>query len=669
MKQLVRPPSFLAIVAMAIFPAIAAGPLFAQDDLSLREEKAIQAAVAAVAPSVVRIETLGGLETVGGMLVGTGPTTGLIISPDGYIISSAFNFAQKPTQALVYLNDGKRLPATIVSTDFNRKLVLLKVEADQLPVAEAAPMKEVQVGQWAIAVGRTFGDGTRPNVSAGIISARNRIWSKAVQTDAKVSPTNYGGPLIDIAGRVVGVLVPLAQDNMGAAGNSADAAEVAGVDWYDSGIGFAIPIEQVANNLNRMKKQPELHSGLLGVSLRGSDLYSGDVVIAAAPAGSPAHQAGMKPGDKIVEIDGAAITRQVELRHALGPRYAGDKVEVVALRGAERLERQIELVAKLTPYEHPFLGILPLRDPGDKAAGVAVRFVYPDSPAATAGFEPQDRIIEFENKTVENRNALIDMIAAEQPEKSVTLEVSRAGNSRAVSLKLARLPESIPQELPAAHGDVAAADSDSRATGVITIKIPEVANNCAAYVPKSYKAAVPHGVVIWLHPPGGYKEDELGATWNDHLARHDLILLAPKSADATKWQRNELEFIRKSLDDLVSRYNIDRKRVVAVGQEGGGTMALLFALANREHVQGAAAIDAALPSRTTIPGNDPIQRQAFFLATFQRSAALKQTEATIKQLRAAKYPVTVKDLGEQSRLLSAEEHAELARWIDALDRI
>ena len=66
-----------------------------------------------MAPSVVRIETLGGLETVGNLLVGTGPTTGLIVSSDGYVISSAFNFINKPTQILVYLADGTRLPAQL----------------------------------------------------------------------------------------------------------------------------------------------------------------------------------------------------------------------------------------------------------------------------------------------------------------------------------------------------------------------------------------------------------------------------------------------------------------------------------------------------------------------------------------------------------------------------
>ena len=75
---------------------------------------------------------------------------------------------------------------------------------------------------------------SQPNVSVGIVSALDRIWGKAIQTDAKISPNNYGGPLVDIAGRVLGVLVPMSPDGSG---------EVAGVEWYDSGIGFAVPLE------------------------------------------------------------------------------------------------------------------------------------------------------------------------------------------------------------------------------------------------------------------------------------------------------------------------------------------------------------------------------------------------------------------------------------------
>src|SRR5262245_37749638 len=165
-------PFCILLSAFCLLPS----PILAQDDLALREEAAMKAAVQRIAPSVVRIETLGGLETIGNLLVGTGPTTGLIVSTDGYIVSSAFNFVNKPTQILVDLPDSTRLPAQVVARDDSRMIVLLKIPTAgldpqrQLPVPTAAPVKEMQVGQWAIAVGRVF-EGVQPNVSIGIISA------------------------------------------------------------------------------------------------------------------------------------------------------------------------------------------------------------------------------------------------------------------------------------------------------------------------------------------------------------------------------------------------------------------------------------------------------------------------------------------------------------------
>src|SRR5262245_710641 len=102
-----------------------------QTDLSLQEEQAIRAAADRVAPSVVRIETIGGLERVGKVLVNTGPTTGLIVSEDGYVISSAFNFVQQPASILVTLPNGARAAAQIVARDHSRMLVLLKVATSE----------------------------------------------------------------------------------------------------------------------------------------------------------------------------------------------------------------------------------------------------------------------------------------------------------------------------------------------------------------------------------------------------------------------------------------------------------------------------------------------------------------------------------------------------------
>jgi poly(3-hydroxybutyrate) depolymerase len=175
--------------------------------------------------------------------------------------------------------------------------------------------------------------------------------------------------------------------------------------------------------------------------------------------------------------------------------------------------------------------------------------------------------------------------------------------------------------------------------------------------------------VIWLHPPGGYKDDELVAAWKDICAKHDLILLAPKSNDPARWQRTELGYIRKTLDEVVAKYHVDRNRIVVAGQEGGGGMAYLLAQANRDWIRGVVAIDAAIPAGSELLPNDPIQRLAFYIAQSEKSPAKAQIEATIKALRAGKYPVTVLDLGPTARGLSAAELTELARWIDALDRL
>src|SRR5204862_4223199 len=116
--------------------------------------------------------------------------------------------------------------AKLLGRDETRRLCLLKVDGvSDLAAPEFVPRSEVKVGQWAIAVGVGFG-AKEPALSAGIISATSRISGKAVQTDANTSPANYGGPLIDLDGRVLGICVPLSADTKNAA---------AGAEWYDSG--------------------------------------------------------------------------------------------------------------------------------------------------------------------------------------------------------------------------------------------------------------------------------------------------------------------------------------------------------------------------------------------------------------------------------------------------
>jgi serine protease Do len=653
------------IVGLALIVAGATGAR-ADVDLSLNEQEAFKAAVDRVAPSVVKIETIGGLEHVGSLLIGTGPTTGVAVSADGYIVSSAFNFVQKPAQTLIQLDDGTRLPAMLVATDHSRMLVLLKVKmppGKYLTVPTPSPKAEMAVGQWSIALGRTYDGAKQPSLSVGIISAVNRIWNKAIQTDAKISPNNYGGPLVDIRGRVLGVLVPM---------NPMANSELAGVEWYDSGIGFAVPLEDINKVLPRLEKGEDLHSGLLGISMKRGDMFADPAEIAAVQANSPAYHAGFKAKDTVVEIDGHPVATQVQLKHLLGPLYGGDKVRVVVLRGKDRIEKTVELVDKLTPYVHPFLGILPMRSLATKTQpepGVTVRYVYPDSPAAKAGLKADDRITALAGKPVANLDEMLAELASFAAHDKAHLTVRRGGETLEMDVQFAGLPETAPPELPPAHAEPDAVTDPKPIVGIVPIRIPEFANKCMAYVPPNYNPQVSCGVVIWLHPPGAYKDDKLVAAWKDVCSRHDLILLAPKSNDAARWQRTELGFIRKTLDEVVAKYHVDRNRIVVAGQEGGGAMAFLLAQNNRDWIRGVVAIEAAMPAGTEVPPNDPVQRLAFYVARSEKSPAKTQIEATIKALREEKYPVTLLDLGPAVRGLSATERTELARWIDALDRL
>lgn len=634
----------------------------AQIDSAELEEQAIRAAADAVAPSVVRIETVGGLERVGKALAGTGPTTGLVVAEDGYVISSAVNFIQQPSSILVTLPSGKRATAKIVARDQARMLVLLKVATEEkLPVPLAAPRNEMAVGQSAIAMGRTF-DTSGPSLSVGVLSALNRIWGRAIQTDAKVSPTNYGGPLIDLRGRVIGVLVPLSPQGQ--------ESELAGSEWYDSGIGFAVPLVDINSRLETLKGGQDLKPGLLGISLKKGDIYSLPAEVAASRADGPAGKAGIKTGDEVVEIDGAPVKRQAQLKHLIGAHYAGDKVKVVVRRGSQRIEVSVELIDKMDPYQHPFLGILPIRD--DKQPGVLVRYVYPGSPAEKSGLKPGDRIVKMGAAPVmlADANSFRDLFAISPPGQKIPFEIQRGTESLKLEISLAAaLPTEMPADLPAATSKEQKAPEAKPATGLVEIKLAEEKNNCVAYVPETYHPDVPHGVVVWLHGSGGVDRAALAARWKIACEKHHLIVLAPQALDPSKWEPAEAPFVRKSLDDLLAHYNVDRSRIVVYGYQTSGSLAFSIGLVNTDRIRAIVAVDAAPTARSAVPENDPLIRLAFFLASADKSPAAAGIKTASERLKAMKYPVTSKSLGDSLRDLNDAEIVELARWIDALDRI
>ncbi len=305
--------------------------------------RAFRVAVAGVKESLVTIESFGGSSTAAGKIggirqQGEGNTTGVMISTDGYIITSAFNFIEQPTTITVLTSDGVRRVAELKGRDDTRRICLLKIResaTDPLPefqVPEFLSPEKVRVGQWAVSVGVGYGD-SNPAISMGIISAKERVGGRAIQTDANISPANYGGPLLDIHGKVIGICVPMSADSQSLA---------SGVEWYDSGIGFCIPVVGNETLIERMKEGRHIKRAFLGVQTE--DIEDADGIrITNVVAGTAAEKAEFKTGDIILKVDGTDIPNLAELRNVLAKMYAGDKVDVVYKRDDKEETVEVEL--------------------------------------------------------------------------------------------------------------------------------------------------------------------------------------------------------------------------------------------------------------------------------------------------------------------------------------
>ncbi len=218
------------------------------------------------------------------------PTSGVVIDKSGFILASSIVVRRAAASILVVLPDGSRHAAKVIARDHHRDLVLLKIKTEkELFAIDLSAKVEMRIGQTTIAVGR-YGSDASPMVSRGVLSAIERLDGIAIQTDARVSPTFYGGPLIDLYGNVLGILIPAVAE-----GGAEDATS-----WYDSGIAFAIPADVIARKIDRLKAGEDVKKGLIGIVAKSQDPYKDVTEIAAVRTRSPAEAAGIKAGDKVL---------------------------------------------------------------------------------------------------------------------------------------------------------------------------------------------------------------------------------------------------------------------------------------------------------------------------------------------------------------------------------
>ena len=294
----------------------------------------IPQAVRSVKPYLVRIETIGGHEKVGNEFANEGTSTGILLDKDGYVITGAFNFLHDPASILLVFPDGTKKVAQKIATDRLRMLTLLKANDFAANEIEPLPMRSkesIKIGERCIAIGAVL-HSTEPNIALGIISGKDRIFGKAIQTDAAIGPNNYGGLLIDLEGKVLGIAVPLSMMSRNVA---------AGAEMYDAGVGMAIPWEDMTVLLPKLKEGNDLVPGSVGLAFGNNQTFIGDPVIAAVQPDSPAEKAGLKVGDKIVKIDDTPMPMALDVTKYIRLRYADETLRIVFLR--EGVEQTVSL--------------------------------------------------------------------------------------------------------------------------------------------------------------------------------------------------------------------------------------------------------------------------------------------------------------------------------------
>jgi len=291
-------------------------------------------------PSVVTIKVEGPGAS------GTG--SGFVMRKDGYILTNSHvvEAATRTGKITVLFSDGKSADATIIGRDASYDLAVIRVVRRNLPVLVLGASSAVVVGDPVIAVGAPLGlDST---VTSGIVSALNRpvtaggvsdstaSFINAIQTDAAINPGNSGGPLLDMAGRVIGVnsaIARVASPQSPADGQSGNI-----------GVGFAIPSDQARKTAKQLIASGKATHPVIGITIDTS--YQGEGVKIAngrrngsAPItkGGPADKAGLRPGEVIIKFDGRPVTGPDEFVVAIRAKSVGEEVKLTVRRGsAER---------------------------------------------------------------------------------------------------------------------------------------------------------------------------------------------------------------------------------------------------------------------------------------------------------------------------------------------
>ena len=283
--------------------------------------------------SVVLIESTIVSEVMGQTATGVASGSGFIMSEDGYVVTN-FHVVEGATSVNVVLYDGKSLPAQLVGYDSTNDIALLKVEANGLSPVVLGSSDDLIVGDQVVAIGNPLGELTS-TLTVGYVSAKERTVStdgtvmNMIQTDAAINSGNSGGPLFNMKGEVVGITTAKYS------GSSSSGASI-------EGIGFAIPMDDVLEELQELRDFGYIKSAYLGVMVQNMDTSVASIYglpvgayVVGVEEGYCAHRAGIQEKDIIVAVGDEKITTITDLTRALRDYEPGDKAKLTVYRAGQ----------------------------------------------------------------------------------------------------------------------------------------------------------------------------------------------------------------------------------------------------------------------------------------------------------------------------------------------
>ncbi|MEM9367349.1 MAG: PDZ domain-containing protein [Planctomycetota bacterium] len=604
--------------------------------------RVVRAAASRVLDSIVTIEVIGALGGEGEIRQDA-PTAGVVVDEEGHVITSSQVTASASATIIVIDGDGARYPAQVVGEDVVRGIVMLKLGgSNDFPPAitwradssEAANFPQRQIGQTMVAVSR-YGAKGSPMVSVGILSAMGRLKGDALQTDARVSPSFYGGPLLDIEGNVHGILIPSAGD--AAAGGGQDPTQ-----WYDSGIAFATSIEAIVKRLGALRAGNKIRAGLLGIVPAERDSSSTNTTVAAVRPRSPAEQAGIRAGDQITRINEQPVRRIDDMRLALGRCDAGDEIRIAFQRGEEEFSATVELVDAIAPPRAQLLGAFVREDikPGkqngeasidekDPQRGVVdrslqIESLLQDGPA-DGSLRVGDRLLRINGTEVSSLSTLRRQLWLAEADEELVLTIIRESEEVVQNVTPRDLAGSLRDVYGAALDQTESRQAKTQGWKTTTLRLPEIENAAAVYGPvideakearRAADANAAGGLLVILLEPDHREAKESLKAFIDAAKRTGVAVCVIASQQEGRWQPAEDAAIVRLTTAAARQCRVTSAATAIVSENvcrlGGvpgpsDTMAMGVALSREDTYAGLSVVPNLQPPAVRLSPADPIR--------------------------------------------------------------